>query len=286
MTQYPENFRERVQARWGSLPQKNRVFFIHVPKTAGTAAKWYLDQRGIETYHNSDPHPFTFLAVEKVTSPINAHIDGKRVNLQVSETYPIRPGLFDSMLKFSLTRNPFDWLVSYYLHGTPETEDGWGNVNYIYGIRSFSEFVEKYCSPKIQWNHGLNSTYWNRMTYCQWFNQAGESVVDFAIRSENLAEGMNELLTAAGLVEGQLEHPPKTASNVSHKRKKRDYREYYDDASREIVEQYFSRELKIFGYDFNGVTDERIIYDIERMQLSYTYPNDLFMQEGIAINRG
>ena len=174
MQQYPEDFRERVQSRWGNLPQEHRVFFIHVPKTAGTAVKWYLNERGVETYHNDDPHPFTFLAVEKVTSPINSHIDGKRVNLQVAETYPLRPGLFDSMLKFSLTRNPFDWLVSYYLHGTPETEDGWGNVNYIYGIRSFAEFVEKFCSPKIQWNHALNSTYWNRMTYCQWFNQVRE----------------------------------------------------------------------------------------------------------------
>ena len=286
MQQYPENFRERVSARWGNLPQKSRMFFIHVPKTAGTAAKWYLEQRGIETYHHADPHPFAFLAVEKITSPINAHIDGKRVNLQVTETQPIYPGLFDSMLKFSLTRNPFDWLVSYYLHGTPETEDGWGNVNYIYGIRSFSEFVEKFCSPKVQWNHALNSTYWNRMTYCQWFNQAGTSVVDFAIRSERLAEGMEELLIAAGLAGEEVAHPPKSAANVSHKRKSRDYREYYNSESLEIAARYFSRELQIFGYDFNGPTDERTIYDIDAMQLSYTYPNDLFMQEGVPVIRG
>lgn len=286
MLQYPEEFRERVSSRWGNLPLENRVFFIHVPKTAGTATKWYLSQRGISTYHAEDPHPFPYLAVEKITSPISAHIDGKRVNLQVAETYPVRPGLFDSMLKFSLTRNPFDWLVSYYLHGTPDTEDGWGNVNYIYGIRNFSEFVEKFCSPKIQWNHALNSTYWNRMTYCQWFDQSGNAIVNFAIRSESLKDGMKEFLTASGLCNGGIKHPPKSAANINHKRKKKDYREYYDNTSREIAEQYFSREMKVFGYDFDGPTDERIIYDIERMQLSYTYPNDLFMQEGIVIDRG
>ena len=97
---------------------------------------------------------------------------------------------------------------------------------------------------------------------------------------------MEEFLTASGLAAGTIAHPPKSASNVSHKRKKRDYREYYDSKTRKIVENYFSRELQIFGYDFDGPTDERIIYDIERMQLSYTYPNDLFMQEGTTISRG
>jgi hypothetical protein len=283
MQEYPEGFEERVASRWGILPETQRVFFIHVPKTAGTAVKWYLNQRGIETYHIADPHPFPFLKVEQLTTPIFGRVDGIDIKLQVQQSYPLRPNTWDNMLKFSLTRNPFSWLVSWYLHGTPETEDGWGNVNYIYGIRSFPEFVEKFCSPKVAWNHALNTSYWKRMMYSQWFGQGGSAVVDFVVRAEHLEEGMEHLLSAAGFED--IEHPPAEKTNVSHRRKK-DYRNYYDSASKEIVQKFFNRELTIFGYDFDGPTDDRIIYDIERMHLSYTIDNDLFRHKGIIINRG
>jgi len=287
MLEYPEDFEQRVQDRWGHVPQDKRAFFIHVPKTAGTAVKWYLEQRGIETYHMVDPHPFPFLKVERITTPIFGRIDGFDINLQVQQTYPMYPDTFENMLKFSLTRNPFSWLVSWYLHGTPETEDGWGNVNYIYGIRSFPEFVEKFCSPKIRWNHALNTAYWNTMMYSQWFGHGGAPVVDFAIRSESLFQGMETLLRASGLCNpgGEISHPPREKSNFSQRQSK-DYREYYDSASKEIAEKFFNRELQVFGYDFDGPTDPRIIYDIERMHLSYTIDNDLFMHKGIIINRG
>ncbi len=119
--------------------------------------------------------------------------------------------------------------------------------------------------------------------YAQWFDREASPIINFAIRSERLYTGMERLLTASGFRD--IEHPPRNKSNYSH-RKNKDYREYYDAASQEIVQKYFARELRIFGYDFDGPTDDRAIYDIERMHLSYTVDNDLFMQEGIALNRG
>jgi len=283
MQKIPEDFDNRVMSRWGSLPEKDRLFFVHVPKTAGTAVKWYFEQRELETYHLSDPHPFPVLRIEKVTTPIFGRVNRQDINLQVQQSFPMYQNRWENMLKFSLTRNPFSWLVSWYLHGTPETEDGWGNVNYIYGIRSFPEFVEKFCSPKVPWNHALNTMYWKRSMYAQWFDRNATPVVNFAIRSENLYDGMERLLIASGFE--NIKHPPRNKSNYSH-RKNKDYREYYDSASSEMVEKYFARELRVFGYDFDGSTDDRIIYDIERMHLSYTVDSDLFMQKGVALNRG
>jgi len=287
MKKYPENFEQRVMTRWGDIPIKDRVFFMHVPKTAGTAVKWYLQRLGIETYHDVDPHQFSQLLISHLTVPARVHVNDGAIGIATQQMPYARPNRFENALKFSLTRNPFSWLVSWYLHGTPETEDGWGNVNYIYGIRSFPEFAEKFCSPKILWNHTLNSTYWNTMMYCQWFSQEGHPEINFAIRSEHLFSGMDALWTAADLLgpNKEIKHPPRERSNFSPRQTK-DYREYYDSASREIVEKYFARELQVFGYDFNGPTDERIIYDIERMQLSYTLNNDLFMCKDIQLNRG
>ena len=123
--------------------------------------------------------------------------------------------------------------------------------------------------------------------YSQWFGHGGAPVVDFAIRSESLFQGMETLLRASGLCNpgGEISHPPREKSNFSQRQSK-DYREYYDSASKEIAEKFFNRELQVFGYDFDGPTDPRIIYDIERMHLSYTIDNDLFMHKGIIINRG
>jgi len=283
MSKYPEDFNNRVMSRWGDIPQQYRLFFVHVPKTAGTATKWYLEQRGIETYHAADPHPFPFLRMEKLTTPIFGRVNGADIKLQVQQSFPMFPNRWENMLKFSLTRNPFSWLVSWYLHGTSETEDGWGNVNYIYGIRSFPEFVEKFCSLKVPWNHALNTAYWKTSMYAQWFDRDASPIIDFAIRAEMLSDGMEGLLSAAGFE--NIEHPPREKSNYSH-RKTKDYRDYYDTKSREIAEKYFARELKVFGYDFDGPTDDRVIYDIERMHLSYTVDSDLFMHKGTTLNRG
>jgi len=283
MSEYPENFSNRVASRCDQLSEQHRLFFVHIPKTAGTAVKWRLEQNKVETYHAADPHPFPVMRVEKVTTPIWARVNRQDVKLATQQSFPMHQNRWENMLKFSLTRNPFSWLVSWYMHGTPDTEDGWGNVNYIYGIRSFPEFVEKFCSPRVPWNHSLNTTYWKRSMYAQWFNRESECIVNFAIRSERLHAGIDTLFTAAGLP--NMDHPPRSNSNYSH-RKNKDYRDYYDSASREIAEKYFARDLQVFGYDFDGPTDDRIIYDIERMHLSYTVDNDLFMHKGTAISRG
>jgi len=287
MKKYPEDFAQRARTRWGTIPIEDRVIFMHVPKTAGTAVKWYLQQLGIEVYHDIDPHPFPQLIIPNLTVPIQVHINDGALGIATQEMPHQRPNRFENAFKFSLTRNPFSWLVSWYLHGSPETEDGWGNVNYIYGIKSFPEFAEKFCSPKILWNHNVNSQWWKKMMYCQWFDREGNSVINSAIRSEHLFSGMSVLLRATGLIDldKEIRHPPRESSNFGL-RHKRDYREYYDSVSQEIVEKYFARELQVFGYDFDGPTDERIIYDIERMQLSYTLMDDLFMHKGIQLSRG
>lgn len=283
MSEFPVDFENRVASACAGLSKNDRLFFIHVPKTAGTAVKWRLEKNGIETYHTGDPHPFPVMRVGHLTTPIWARVNRQDIKLRVEQSYPIYQGRWEKMLKFSLTRNPFSWLTSWYLHGTPETEDGWGNVNYIYGIRSFAEFVEKFCCDKIAWNHAVNSQYWNRSMYAQWFDRECDSTINFAIRSEHVHYGLDKLLSAAGL--SNMDKPPRANGNYSH-RKTKDYKEYYDSASKEIVEKYFARELEIFGYNFDGPTDDRVIYDVERMHLSYNLDSDLFMHKGTQLQRG
>ncbi len=43
-------------------------------------------------------------------------------------------------------------------------------------------------------------------------------------------------------------HPPLSHENVSKGR--RDYRSYYSDDTRKIVERYFMRDIRNFGYEF------------------------------------
>ena len=37
----------------------------------------------------------------------------------------------------------------------------------------------------------------------------------------------------------------------------RDYRDYYDDATRELVGDVWRKDIEMFGYDFEGLTGSR-----------------------------
>ena len=69
--------------------------------------------------------------------------------------------------------------------------------------------------------------------------------VDFVGRYENIAEDMDKVLETLGL-KGQVQLPK---TNVSPD-KLADYHTYYTDQSREIIGDWYAREIDVFNYSF------------------------------------
>ncbi|MEO0741389.1 MAG: sulfotransferase, partial [Bacteroidota bacterium] len=71
-------------------------------------------------------------------------------------------------------------------------------------------------------------------------------LVDYTMRFENLHKSFEEVARRLGK-DVQLPHLKKS--------KRRDYRTYYDDATIDLVADFYAVDLEAFGYTFEGVTE-------------------------------
>ena len=253
---------------------------VHVPKTGGSWVNDFLDTNfpGSLGYSEHSALGCIFPAVWEAwkgklgplgaQSPYFAMDYGNwdwdkfgpqmEVQLLMNRNIPYK-GRFDNSVKFSVCRNPFDWLVSYYDSGNRPNR-GFDNIVNIHGCRSFDEFVEKFCDPTFRWYHfGLH-----KFLYYQLLDNAGWFGVKWILKMEKLKEALDTMLVQEGTTDEQslrecwlnfgTDHTQRPHGNASKNRAMKDYRDYYTDSTREMAEERFKLELDIFGYDFDGST--------------------------------
>ncbi|MEX2557843.1 MAG: sulfotransferase family 2 domain-containing protein [Actinomycetota bacterium] len=159
------------------------------------------------------------------------------------------------LFKFCAVRNPFDSLVSLYvknkttyaelvddkdsfLHRKPRAlEDVRRSAD-----MSFSEWVtERYTHPSRvrPWRSGERVPVRPQHMYGRYL--AG---MDHVMQFERLHEDLDEVLRKLGAPTG-LEMP-----NLNPTPRDKDYRSYYTDAARKLVEQVFRPDMERFGYRF------------------------------------
>ena len=126
-----------------------------------------------------------------------------------------------SYYKFSFERNPWDRQVSWYHYKTKSKSSR----------PAFDAFnADKRRAYVENW---------------QLYTLDDAIALDFIGRYENLAIDFAKVLDAIGIA-GKATLP---LTNVSGDRRK-DYRDYYDDASRDLIAGWYSREIERFGYQF------------------------------------
>ncbi len=182
-----------------------KVIFIHTPRTGGTSIEKALVD---ENWWNIEPE--------------TKHIDWKEAReLYASE--------WDDYLKFSIVRNPWDWLVSlYFSHDqTRSLKQG----------LDFNDYVR---SPVLA-NHEQDSIIQSDIL--------GDEL-DFILRFENLQGDFDALCKALDTPKPDL--PYFTAMSGREGKNNKHYSAYYDDELHDIVATRHLRDIERFGYTFES----------------------------------
>lgn len=130
---------------------------------------------------------------------------------------------------FALVRNPFDRLVSIYTagrgHRRPRTRARYESMSFDAWVR------EELCaeeSPRIT----------ARRRYSEWIDEP----VEYVGRFEEVGDAWARVAGAVGV---ELSELPQI-----HRTEHGHYRDLFDDATRRLVEDYFSEDLDLYEYAF------------------------------------
>jgi len=190
------------------INKHRRVIYIHIPKCAGKSIRDY----------------FKLSPVGGIHADLNIH--KKKI------------ASYDDYFKFTIVRNPWDRLVSWYLYHRKFT-----NTAARYG-GCFKAWVKAGC--KTHWTGGFthSGVSWydeDPLAYTTWGVYNNE--YDFVGRFEHLEEDLKSVKIKTSLNGGKYLKKLNVSNHIS-------YTEYYDKASRDIVHERYGLDIEFFDYRF------------------------------------
>jgi hypothetical protein len=147
--------------------------------------------------------------------------------------------VFDGFHKFAFVRNPWDHLVSLYhfMLSDPEIP----RHAEVRALPGFDAFVRWAINDPAPFPKGITKHQTDMLT-----DRDGTLLADFVGYYESLREDFDRVCRHLG-IEAPLPH----LNRSQH----RDYRTYYDDHTRALVEEHFGSDIDLFGYTFDGRND-------------------------------
>ena len=183
------------------ISHKFKFIFIHIPKTGGTSIEKFFD-----TKLNYDLKHLT-----------NVEYDEECVNC-------------NGYIKFSVIRNPWERMVSYWNYRQSvawATDDGEIPI-----FTDWMKFVHQKKSRPL-------------LTMFDFLRDKTDTIKNIhLIRFENLQEDFDIVCDKIKIPKQELPH----SNNRNHKH----YTEYYDDETREIVAEKYAKDIEYFGYKFGN----------------------------------
>jgi len=191
---------------------KHKCIFIHIPRTAGTS----VEQSIRPDWTFSDFH--------------------KEKHLLASTAKKLYSEYWDNYFKFSFVRNPWDRMVSMSKYS------GFYGCNIIDGKLSIEQYIKKFAGAEVDprsKSYGDDSETIPNAVYLNILNED----VDFVGRFENLQEDYNTICSIIGCT-NKLLHKEKGA------RKKKNYADFYTEATQKIVGEKYTKDIEYFNYKF------------------------------------
>ncbi len=204
------------------VSHKHKVIFIHIPKTAGTSVEFVfgmhdeLQDIGIRPYLNQKKNLNMLFGKEL------QHLKAKKIKKIIG------PETFNEYYKFSIVRNPYDRLVSYFawLHGK------WANKEEL-DKKTFSELFYRFNKGSI-----LKKTRLPEPQY-KFIYIDNHLVTDRVIKFEEIDQSAEILLQHFGINE---------KLPVRMKSFHKNYPFYFDKNMTGIVRKYYKKDFELFEY--------------------------------------
>jgi hypothetical protein len=209
------------------ISTSKKFVFIHIPRTRGTLLSRLLE-----------PYGTALQGEANFDSPYFKHASATDIQRCLGDA-------FDEYFKFSIVRNPWDWVVS--------------NFAFNRGLHRCYVAGSRYptCNPNNvpEWAQQMSFDIWLRW----WLDElnpgqlsllqdrSGTILTDRIFRFETLMQDLPSLCERLGvpLVEAISPGPQNRG-----KRTGSSYRDYYSAVTSDWVETHFQREIELFGYAF------------------------------------
>lgn len=219
------------------ISHRYKLIFVHIQKAGGSSIQRLFEQL--------DPELVTKIAIDPAKKRPKHCFASDIAEVIGEET-------FREYTSFTVVRNPFDRLVSWYWmlklrsfeEENPdiiETEGDKVNFALIDELNKHASDFDGFLALPQQHESGLfERFFYNQMDFIT--DHSGKPMLDHILRFENLAEDFQHLANSLG-IDAELPFINKTP-------RKADYHTYYNAQTQSVVAQRFQRDLDYFQYTF------------------------------------
>ncbi|SEK24507.1 sulfotransferase family 2 domain-containing protein [Pacificibacter marinus] len=207
-----------------------KYIFVHIPKTGGSALSLALETRAMADDILIGDTPKAVQRRARVKTLQSAGRLWKHARLADIEGVVARDA-FEDFFIFTLVRNPWDRIVSYYHWLQLQNWDH--SAVHLAKSKDFSNFLN---TPETLRSLSVPSAF-----YMQ--DGAGRDRSTAYMRIETLEADLAPLWTHLGFNLGPI-------ARVNTSKRARDFRGYYTDADQDTVAKLCATDIAQFGYDF------------------------------------
>ena len=208
----------------------HKFIFIHVQRTAGGSLI-----NALRPYEHRAP----VTRWNKQLSRAGLRRDPMKVSFRTHETaanvrrlMPV--GMYEEFFSFAFVRNPYSWLVSEFevVRQNPDHR----HYKFLVKMKDFREYIDWEVNRAKRYQYPLVT------------DEDGQIMVKFIGHFEHLRDHYEKVC-------GRLDLPSMETLPHKHKRTPMDYRDYYDDDTKALVAEHWRKDIELFAYDFEGLTD-------------------------------
>ncbi len=215
------------------LSRGRSYIFVHIPKTGGTSMALALEDRAMADDIMIGDTPKALKRRGKVKGVQTAGRLWKHSTLADAEGLITRDEM-DALFTFTLVRNPWDRMVSYYHWLRAQSFDHPAVT--LAQTNGFSRFL----------NDPLTQSTFRQNPYASYMTDgAGAAHADLYIRLEHLHDDMAPLVDHLGFT------PDVPRANQSTR--PRDWRGFYTESDAELLADICATDIAIHGYGFDPV---------------------------------